>query len=110
MTEVDVFIRNFTLVDPEIYQLWIEGHTGNSSFHRFFSYYILIVVSEAVRILIENGLGKETGATVELMKSDVLDHYRTYSMLEKLLNNPNNLQDQLIFQIDPETRTLLIEK
>lgn len=29
MTEVDVFITNFTLVDPEIYQLWIEGHTGN---------------------------------------------------------------------------------
>lgn len=28
MTEVDVFITNFTLVDPEIYQLWIEGHTG----------------------------------------------------------------------------------
>lgn len=30
MTEVDVFITNFTLVDPEIYQLWIEGHTGNN--------------------------------------------------------------------------------
>lgn len=29
MTEVDVFITNFTLVDPEIYQLWIEGHIGN---------------------------------------------------------------------------------
>lgn len=29
MTEVDVFTTNFTLVDPEIYQLWIEGHTGS---------------------------------------------------------------------------------
>lgn len=28
MTEVDVFISNYTLVDPEIYQLWIEGNTG----------------------------------------------------------------------------------
>lgn len=28
MIEVDVFITNYTLVDPEIYQLWIEGHTG----------------------------------------------------------------------------------
>ena len=28
MTEVDVFISNYTLVDPEIYQLWIEGYTG----------------------------------------------------------------------------------
>lgn len=32
MTEVDVFISNYTLVDPEIYQLWIEGHTGNEGF------------------------------------------------------------------------------
>lgn len=27
-TEVDVFISNYTLVDPEIYQLWVDGHTG----------------------------------------------------------------------------------
>lgn len=25
--EVDVFISNYTLVDPDIYQLWIEGYT-----------------------------------------------------------------------------------
>ena len=24
-TEVDVFISNYTLVDPEVYQLWIDG-------------------------------------------------------------------------------------
>jgi len=23
--EVDVFISNYTLVDPEIYQLWVDG-------------------------------------------------------------------------------------
>lgn len=27
-TEVDVFISNYTLVDPEIYQLWVDGNTG----------------------------------------------------------------------------------
>lgn len=61
-------------------------------------------------ILNENGLGQETGASIELITSDVLDHYRTYSMLEKLLCNPNNLQEQLTFQIDPQTRAYLIEK
>lgn len=25
--DVDVFISNYTLVDPEIYQLWIEGYS-----------------------------------------------------------------------------------
>jgi hypothetical protein len=29
-TEIDVFISNYTLVDPEIYQLWVEGNTGMS--------------------------------------------------------------------------------
>ncbi|XP_060534452.1 acidic fibroblast growth factor intracellular-binding protein [Cylas formicarius] len=94
MAEVDVFISNYTLVDPEIYQLWIEGHTA----------------SEAVVILDKKGLGKQTGATLELIASDVLDHYRTYSLLEKLLSNPNKLHEQLAFQIDPQTRQLLIEK
>lgn len=23
--EVDVFISNYTLVDPEVYQLWVDG-------------------------------------------------------------------------------------
>lgn len=56
------------------------------------------------------GLGQITGASLELIASDVLDHYRTYSLLEKLLSNPNKLQEQLAFQIEPQTRQLLIEK
>jgi hypothetical protein len=27
-TEVDVFIGNNTLIDPDIYQYWLEGYTG----------------------------------------------------------------------------------
>lgn len=61
-------------------------------------------------ILNMRGLGQITGATLELIASDVLDHYRTYSLLEKLLSNPNKLQEQLAFQIEPLTRQLLIEK
>ncbi|RZC42434.1 acidic fibroblast growth factor intracellular-binding protein [Asbolus verrucosus] len=93
-TEVDVFISNYTQVDPEIYQLWVEGNTA----------------SEAVSILNQRGLGQLTGASLELIASDVLDHYRTYSLLEKLLINPKKLQEQLAFQIEPQTRQLLIEK
>lgn len=26
-SEVDVFISNYTLVDPEVYQLWVEGYS-----------------------------------------------------------------------------------
>ncbi|KAI4454789.1 acidic fibroblast growth factor intracellular binding protein [Holotrichia oblita] len=92
--EIDVFISNYTLVDPEIYQLWIDG----------------LPASEAVRTLNQSGLGLITGASLDLIASDVLDHYRTYSLLEKLLSNPNKLQEQLEFQIEPQTKQLLIEK
>lgn len=51
-----------------------------------------------------------TGASLELIASDVLDHYRTYSLLEKLLSHPTKLQEQLAFQIEPQTKQLLIEK
>ncbi|KAK3920862.1 Acidic fibroblast growth factor intracellular-binding protein [Frankliniella fusca] len=92
--EVDVFISNYTLVDPEVYQLWIDGSSS----------------SEAVKSLQEGGVTLQTGATLELVASDVLDHYRTYSLLEKLLHNPPKLAEQLAFQIEPQTRGFLIEK
>ena len=30
LSEVDVFVSNYTLVDPEVYQLWVDGHTCKS--------------------------------------------------------------------------------
>ncbi|XP_044737513.1 acidic fibroblast growth factor intracellular-binding protein isoform X1 [Chrysoperla carnea] len=92
--DLDIFISNYMLVDPEIYQLWIDGHSSN----------------DAVSILNQRGICQKTGATLDLVTSDVLDHYRTYSLLEKLLSDPPKVQEQLSFQIDPETKQLLIEK
>ncbi|KAJ9595720.1 hypothetical protein L9F63_013083 [Diploptera punctata] len=92
--EVDVFISNYTLVDPEVYQLWVDGCSS----------------SEAVTALNQRGVTQQTGATLELVSSDVLDHYRTYSLLERLLHNPPKLAEQLAFQIEPQTRRFLIEK
>lgn len=71
---------------------------------------LTFAASEAVTVLKNRGLDKTTGASIELIASDVLDHYRTYSLLEKLLGNPNKLQEQFVFQIEPLTRQLLIEK
>lgn len=50
------------------------------------------------------------GASLELIASDVLDHYRTYSLLEKVLHTPNKLQENSNFQLEPQSRSLLIEK
>jgi len=71
---------------------------------------LLLTASEAVTTLHQRGVTQQTGATPELVASDVLDHYRTYSLLERLLHNPPKLAEQLAFQIEPQTRRLLIEK
>lgn len=28
MTDVDIFVGNNFVVDPEVYQLWVNGYTG----------------------------------------------------------------------------------
>ncbi|XP_011497797.1 PREDICTED: acidic fibroblast growth factor intracellular-binding protein [Ceratosolen solmsi marchali] len=94
LSEVDVFISNYTLVDPEVYQLWVDGYSS----------------SDAVSILQQRGICQQTNAPVELVASDILDHYRTYSLLEKLLHSPTKLaSEQLAFQIEPQTSQMLIE-
>nr|CAD7574181.1 unnamed protein product [Timema californicum] len=70
----------------------------------------VLVTCDAVQILHQRGVTQQTGASLELVASDVLDHYRTYSLLERLLHNPPKLEEQLAFQIEPQTRKLLIEK
>lgn len=50
------------------------------------------------------------GAPLELVASDVLDHYRTYALLERLLYTPTKLSEQPSFQLDAESQQLLIEK
>lgn len=47
---------------------------------------------------------------MELVASDVLDHYRTYSLLERLLFAPTKLSEQPSFQLEPLSQQLLIEK
>ncbi|XP_046383405.1 acidic fibroblast growth factor intracellular-binding protein [Ischnura elegans] len=93
-SEVDVFISNYSLLDPEVYQLWIDGCSS----------------SEAVKQLHKRGVTQETGASYDLLSSDVADHYRTYSLLERLLHNPPKLAEQISFQLEPETKQFLIER
>lgn len=65
--------------------------------------------TEAVGLLKQKG-EKIFGAPLELIASDVLDHYRTYSLLEKKLHVPSTIQETCSFQLEPQSRSLLIEK
>lgn len=70
----------------------------------------VFLASEAVNILNQRGICQQTNAPLELVASDIHDHYRTYALLEKLLHTPTKLaSEQLAFQIEPQTSQMLIE-
>lgn len=94
MATLDVFVGNFTIIDFEMYDLWISG----------------VSVLDAANILQKNDLQHSTGVTIEDLISEVHDHYRLFNHLEKMLKNPTQLADQQIHQIDSESQRLLIEK
>ncbi|EEC03150.1 acidic fibroblast growth factor intracellular binding protein, putative [Ixodes scapularis] len=94
LAEVDVFVGNNTLIDPDVFQLWLEGYSAQ----------------DAAVTLHHNEVMKESDIPLELLKSDVLDHYRTLQMLERLLHSPVHLAEQWTFQLTPQTQRMLIAK
>lgn len=62
--EVDVFISNYTLVDPDIYQLWIEGYTCETDEYLFSDKNVKLIsltATEAVTMLKQKGVAQIMG-------------------------------------------------
>ncbi|KAH0508037.1 Acidic fibroblast growth factor intracellular-binding protein [Microtus ochrogaster] len=93
-SELDIFVGNTTLIDEDVYRLWLDGYS----------------VNDAVALRVRSGILEQTGATAGVLQSDTMDHYRTFHMLERLLHAPPKLLHQLIFQIPPSRQALLIER
>ncbi|MEE6517553.1 hypothetical protein FKM82_027875 [Ascaphus truei] len=92
--ELDVFVGNTTLIDEEVYQLWLDGYS----------------VNDAVGMRLKSGILDQTGAGPDVLESDTMDHYRTFQMIERLLHYPPKLVQQLLFQIPPYRQSMLIER
>lgn len=94
MDHVDIFVGNNTMVNPELYKLWLNGYTA----------------PEAAQMQQKRGVLLEYGATYEMLLSDTLDHFRTFLMLERFLKNPPSMGEQLVFQIAATTQRSLIHE
>ncbi|XP_066575199.1 fibroblast growth factor (acidic) intracellular binding protein a isoform X2 [Amia ocellicauda] len=92
--ELDVFVGNTTIMDEEVYQLWLDGYT----------------VTDAVSMRVRSGILEQWGACQAVLESDTTDHYRTFQMAERLLHCPSKLANQLLFQIPPQRQAMLIER
>lgn len=69
----------------------------------------ICTAQEAAAVLQQRG-GLGPATSIDLLLSDIFDHYRTYSMLEKLILYPPRLMDQWIFQMDADTQEMVISK
>lgn len=47
---------------------------------------------------------------LDLIASDVLDHYRTYNHLEKFLDAPQKIDSSLSFQLEKASKMLIIDQ
>lgn len=92
--EVDIFVGNYTLIDREVFELWVQGYS----------------VNEAVSVLQHRGELGGWDQCLDLLTSDTCDHYRTFGMLEKLLLQPCKLAEEWTFQMDPSVQKMIIEK
>ncbi|KAG0710296.1 Acidic fibroblast growth factor intracellular-binding protein [Chionoecetes opilio] len=86
--EVDIFVGNYTIIDPEVFELWVQGYS----------------------VLQQRGELEAWGGAQELLASDTADHYRAYGMLEKLLLTPPKLGEEWTFQLEPAVQRLVVEK
>lgn len=94
MSCLDVFVGNFIAIDTDLYELWLNGYTAH----------------DAALVLDKQGVLQNTGLGMDDLISDVLDHYRLFINLEKMLKNPVQLAEQQIYQIDSETQKIIIDR
>uniref|UniRef100_A0A0B6ZDS5 Acidic fibroblast growth factor intracellular-binding protein n=1 Tax=Arion vulgaris TaxID=1028688 RepID=A0A0B6ZDS5_9EUPU len=94
VNETEVFVCNNCVINADAYDLWLRGHS----------------VSEATKHQQSRVQLKKFGATIEDLQSDIVDHYRLFVGLEEMLKTPPRLSHQLVYQFDPETVDMLIQK
>lgn len=74
ISEVDVMVGSRLIVDPDVYEFWLNGNTAH----------------EAAVNLQNNGILLKYQATFEDLLSDTRDHYRTFVGLERLVSKKVN--------------------
>lgn len=92
--EVDFFMMNYSVQDPDIVNLWFKGHTTH----------------EVITLLREAAFKQGTNSNLEFITGEVLDHYRGFTQLERLLHRPSRFAEQTVFQMEDGVRQRLIAR
>lgn len=93
-TDIDVLVSDNTAVDLTLFQYWLDGCT----------------VNEAANLVRRNEADFLKNFSEDLLIADILDQYRTFALIEKLLPCPSKLSEDWTFRMAEETKITLVEK
>lgn len=71
---------------------------------------ILFLIYFSSEAVIRQRKAVKTNIPLDLIASDVLDHYRTYAHLEKFLDAPQKLDSSLSFQLEKASKAVIIDR
>lgn len=94
MEDIEVFYMDPAFIDPQVYDLWLQGFSENEATQR----------REC-----EDAL-KKLGVSYAIISSDTHDQYRLFFLVERFLQSPPMLARQMLLHVSPDMQDMLIEK
>lgn len=92
--EVDVLVTDNTTVDLVLFDYWLDGYSVDQSLNK---------LRKTEAHFLKN-------FTDDLIMADILDQYRTFALIEKLLPCPAKLNEDWTFRLSDATKVTLVEK
>ncbi len=88
-----VFVTNPTLIDRNLFSLWLDGRT----------------IEDAVLFLIsKQHINSSSVSSTNALRTRVISQFRNFELLENYLHQPRVLQTQTLFPLQPETCRFLV--
>jgi hypothetical protein len=106
---LDVVICDPLEFDEMMFNCWLEGKKPEETVTIRIKHYRNMMIQSTSNNLNENDL-KFDNQTIDLLKHEVIDHYRSYEILEHYICQPYLLSRQLMIQIPQNNILWIIEK
>jgi len=94
LSDVDVLVTDNTTVDLILFDYWLDGYS----------------VEQSLKLLKRTEAHFLKDFSDDLIIADILDQYRTFALIEKLLPCPSKLNEDWTFRLSDATKVTLVEK
>lgn len=71
---------------------------------------MLFVAAEAADVMKDQKFDLNFDVSLDILLSEVHDHFRLYTMMEPLMKHPLRMKDEMLFQLSPVVKGVLVER